>query len=211
MKRSLIIGRTNVGKTLFCIRFCRYVGIKDVEWLIERADGRTEQTRMSLAEAERCLSDDSVHRTRALQSVVIHLPRGKGVRNLMLTDATGLASGIHPDASLRAAMAQTLRAMMESDVILHMVDAYELGLARVNGEGSSDNEPLGWNELDNQLASFGLTKTGYLILANKMDLPESKHGYRWLTERFTKHRVVPMSALHGSGFREVKQHVWRMA
>jgi GTPase Era involved in 16S rRNA processing len=211
VNRSVVIGKTNVGKTLFCIHFARYMGVRELRWLVERTDGRTEHKRMTLSEAERLLSGPEPHSTRNLQSVVVELPRGKGVRQLLVTDSTGLVEGIHPDLNVREAMAQTLQAMLESDVILHVVDAAELGRrSRTEGiKGEADG--LAWDLLDEQISSFGLQNSGYLILANKMDLPEAKQGYRSLCRRFSRHRVVPISALYATGFREVKQHVWRFA
>ncbi len=211
MNRSVVIGKTNVGKTLFCIHFARYMGVRELRWLVERTDGRTEHKRMSLAEAERMLSGPEPHSTRNLQSVVVELPRGKGVRQLLVTDSTGLVEGIHPELTVREAMAQTLQAMLESDVILHVVDAADLGRrSRIEGSrGEADG--LAWDPLDEQISSYGLQNSGYLILANKMDLPEAKQGYRSLCRRFSRHRVIPISALYATGFREVKQHVWRFA
>jgi predicted GTPase len=212
VRRSLVVGRTNVGKTLFCIQFAEYIGVKDLVWLVERTDGKTEQRRMSFAEAKKSLTDPSHHMTRCLQSVYLELPRGKGLRQFLLTDATGLSEGIHPDESVRRAMAQTLKAMLGSDVVLHVVDANAIGeypdcMERAD---TSRSNPV-WSELDEQLLTFGERHDGYIVLANKMDLPSAKQGYKALCRRLTRHRVVPISALYRSGFREVKNHVWRLA
>jgi GTPase Era involved in 16S rRNA processing len=210
VNRGLIIGKTNVGKTLFCIHFARYMGIKEMQWLVERTDGRTEHRRMSLAEAEASLSGPAPHRTRNLQSVAIEFPRGKGSQQLLLSDTTGLTDGIHPEAEVREAMAQTLQAMMNARVILHVVDAADIGRHTADGAARSGSGST-WDALDEQLSDFGTRRAGYLILANKMDLPDAKQGYRHLCQRFSRHRVIPISALYGTGFREVKQHVWRLA
>jgi len=211
MKRGLVIGRTNVGKTLFCIQFAEYMGLRDLQWLIERTDGRTEQRRMSLSEAKSTLSDATSHRTRSLQSLRLELPRGKGSRQLLVTDTTGLADGIHPETRVRESMAQTLLALIESPVVLHIVDAAKIG--KEGGElNSSSKRPLGsgWSNLDEQVAALAAHRPGYLILANKLDLPGARSGYRMLSNYFSRHKVIPVSALQGTGFREVKQHVWRM-
>lgn len=209
MKRSLVIGKTNVGKTLFCVHFAKFMGLKEIRWLIERSDGRTEQRRMSVGEAERTLSDPIAHRTRDLQSVRIEFARGKGDRELLLTDTTGLTDGVNPDLDLRQAMAKTLEALLSSSFVLHLVDAYEIGRS---GQGLTNSGALlgPWNELDEQLARFGAQKQGYLVLANKMDLPGADDGFRRLKERLSGQTVLPISALHGTGFREVKQHVWKL-
>ncbi|MCL6548866.1 MAG: 50S ribosome-binding GTPase, partial [Alicyclobacillus sp.] len=161
MKRSLIIGRTNVGKTLFCINFAHYIGIRELRWMLEQADGRTEHRRMTLAEARAALSDPVAHRTRSLQSIVLDIPRGKGSRPLLLTDTTGLTDGIHPDSAVREAMAQTLKAMLDANLILHMVDADALGrAAQAAGRTSAEEPDLAghcpvWTDLDSQVAAFG--------------------------------------------------------
>jgi 50S ribosomal subunit-associated GTPase HflX len=167
---------------------------------------------MSFTEAKKSLTDASHHMTRCLQSVFLELPRGKGMRQLLLTDATGLSEGIHPDESVRRAMAQTLKAMLNSDVVLHIVDANAIGEhpACLESTRSLHSNSV-WSALDEQLLEYGAHHDGYIVLANKMDLPKAKQGYRALCKRLTRHRVVPISALYRSGFREVKNHVWRLA
>lgn len=210
VRRSVVIGRANVGKTLFCIHFAQYIGLREGVWLVERADGRTEQHRLSAVDAERLLSGPTPHSTQGLQSVCLEFARGKGTRQLLLTDTTGLTEGVQAEPGLRAAMAQTLRAMLNAGVILHVVDAAKLGrgTAAANNEGKKND---GWDALDDQISAFGLQREGYVILANKMDLPAAKLGYRELCRRFSRRRVLPVSSLYSSGFREVKHHVWRLA
>jgi 50S ribosome-binding GTPase len=212
LKRSLVIGKINVGKTLFCIQFARFLGIKELYWMMERTDGRTDRKRMSMTESQRILSGPQAHETRCLQSVTLSFPRGKTARQLLLTDTTGFTDGIHPESDVREAMAQTLRAMVQADLILHVVDAAAIGRSAefvAHTPGSSSTAV--WNALDEQLVEFGKKQYGYILLANKMDLPESRAGYRALCKRFSKQRVFPVSAKLGNGFREVKQHVWRFA
>ena len=40
MKPTVVIGKTNAGKTLFCVRFAAYLGIRELRWLMERTDGQ---------------------------------------------------------------------------------------------------------------------------------------------------------------------------
>jgi len=209
VKRSLVIGNANVGKTLFCIRFAKYVGLRQLRWFVERTDGLTEQKQLPVEEAIRLLSSPDAHHTRALQTISIEVPRGKSNRQVLLTDTTGLTDGIHYDPVVREAMAQTLQALTLAQVVLHVVDA-----SRIREHVPPDSQrhsSFGWLPVDEQLAEFGMAKAGYLILANKMDLPGAKEGYQQLIKRFSKQRIIPVSALVGSGFREVKQHVWRFA
>jgi hypothetical protein len=210
MRRTLVIGRTNAGKTLFCVQFARYLGLHEAEWFVERESGITERRRMSLVDAECFWSGADGHRTRGLHSIRLEFPRGKGMRQIILTDTTGLEEGMDADPELRSAMAQTLRAMLEAHVVLHVIDACAVGRALADA-GGAVRQAGAWNQLDEQLASFGQTREGYVVLANKMDLPESRIGYQFLCGRLDKRRVLPISARYRTGFREVKHYVWRMA
>ncbi|GGJ04256.1 hypothetical protein GCM10010885_11920 [Alicyclobacillus cellulosilyticus] len=205
MNRHIVVGRTGAGKTLFCIRFARFLGLHELTWLVERTDGRKDRRRMSLLEAERWLSAPHAHTTRQLQSIQVEVPRGKSKPSFLLTDTTGLADGIHPDSSLRDAMAKTLEAMLTAQVILHVVDADALGRALAEGEHAA------WSALDDQLVQLGLHRGAYLLLANKMDLPAARYGHQFLAHRYPKGKVIPISARQGTGFREVRDHVWRLA
>lgn len=195
MRCVLVIGRSNVGKTLFCIHFAEYLGLSKLIWKIQQPSGQLENKRLTVPQAETTLTDASPHFTRCLQSVEIDVPKRKVDCRLMLTDSTGLTDGIHSDTGLRYAMAQTLEALLQADVILHMVDAAQSA----------------WEPLDEQIYLYGRTCDAYLVLANKIDLPAAKRGYRQLTRRLSSTRILPISALYGKGFREVKQYVWRMA
>ena len=48
-----------------------------------------------------------------------------------------------------------------------------------------------------------------MILANKIDLPDAEAGVEKLRREFAGHVIIPISALHRQGFREVKRFVWR--
>lgn len=201
MRNCLVIGRTNVGKTIFTLNFAEYLGLKQMEVFFQLPDGTTRQRKYEVSSARQELSGTDLHKTRSLQSITLNLPKGKGIRQIKLTDSTGLADGIHPDLSMREAMAQTLHELRKADCILHMVDAREV--ARSGGLSA-----LG--DLDLQIAELGQRKQGYLCLANKTDLPEGQSGFRLLQKELKGLKLLPISALHRIGFREVKEHVWRL-
>jgi hypothetical protein len=201
VRNCLLIGRTNVGKTIFCINFAEYLGLKRMEVWFQLPDGTTRQRKYDMVSARHELSGIGLHKTRNLQSIQLELPRGKGVREFKLTDSTGLADGIHPDLEMREAMAQTLEQLRQADVVLHLVDAREVD--RAGGLGK-----LG--ELDLQIAELGQRKNGYLCLANKIDLPEGQRGFKLLQRELKGVKLLPVSALYRQGFREVKEHVWRL-
>lgn len=203
--QSLVIGRTNAGKTMFCLQFAKYLGIREFTWLMERADGHVEQRRMKISDAITALASPEPHRTRQLQSLFVDVPRGKGTRQLKVTDTTGLSDGVHEDPQVRQAMAQTLRAMVDTQIVFHVVDANSLGRF-----GSANDTRSAFLPLDRQLIDYGATRTNYVILANKMDLPAAAAGLGLIRRTFPKLRVIPVSALAGNGFREVKRYVWRL-
>lgn len=201
MRNCLVIGRTNVGKTVFTINFAEFLGLQRMDVYFQLPDGTTRQRKYDVAAARTELSGNGDHKTRSLQAIHLELPRGKGVRQFKLSDSTGLADGIHPDLEMREAMAQTLEELRRADCILHMVDAAEVakqgGLHRLG-------------DLDAQIAELGEHKHGYLCLANKVDLPEGQKGYRQLQKEIPSRSLLPISALYRHGFREVKEHVWRL-
>jgi predicted GTPase len=199
LRRVLVVGRPNAGKTLFCLRFAEFLGQRSLELRLQDPEGTVTPLRASPDEARRTLVDPRPHTTLGLQGVVIHFPRGKGSVPVELVDSTGLVDTIHPDPRVRRAMAQTLEALRQAAVVLHVVDAAEAGVA---GPAAS----LG--EIDRQVSRFSALRSGYAVLANKMDLPWARAGLLKIRDEFPDRTVIPVSALEGQGFREVRAFVW---
>jgi predicted GTPase len=197
----LVVGRPNVGKTMFCVNFAEFLGLHRLEVFYQLPDGTIRQRKYDLLAARHELSGLGQHKTRSLQSIQLDLPGGKGARKFKLTDSTGLTDGIHPDKGLREAMAQTLAELQATDCILHMVDLGEV--VRAGGVRAM-------GELDLQIAELGSYKDGYAMLANKIDLPDAPKGLALLRKELKEARIIPISALYRQGFREVKEYVWRM-
>lgn len=204
MKQCVIIGRPNVGKTLFAIRFAEHLGLAVARISFAEAGGRRWQRQYSVGGALSDLTSDTPHQTRQLQSFTLRLPAGKGSKQFELVDTSGLVDGIHSDEAIRLAMAQTLGAVREAKIILHMMDAAAIGSA---SGASIDND--GFSDVDVQVAHFGQPRGGYLMLANKMDLPAASAGLIRLRSRFATCPIAPVSALHRQGFDEVKRFVRR--
>ncbi|GIM48064.1 hypothetical protein DNHGIG_36130 [Collibacillus ludicampi] len=201
MRNCIVVGRTNVGKTLFCLNFAEYLGLERLEVYYQLPDGTCRQRKFDPPTARHELSGLGPHKTRSLQSIQLQLPMGKGYRQFRLTDTTGLADGIHPDRDLREAMAQTLYEMKSADCILHIVDLVEI-------ERAGGLKALG--ELDLQITEFGKHKRGYALLANKIDVADVKKGLAYMQNDLPQQVIFPVSALYRQGFREVKEYVWRM-
>jgi 50S ribosomal subunit-associated GTPase HflX len=117
---------------------------------------------------------------------------------LQLIDTVGLIDGIHSNIEIRKAISHTLTIVRVSDIILHIVDAASAG---------RDELPSSMGEVDYQLAQFAQLKRGYAILANKMDLPDAKEGLDKIKSEFSGNLIIPISALHKKGFKEVRTFV----
>lgn len=200
MNRCIIIGRPNVGKTLFALHFAEYLGLALARISFAEAGGRRWQTDYSVPGALDDLTSPKPHHTRQLQSLTLQMPAGKGSKQFELVDTSGLVDGIHPDETIRKAMAQTLATVREAKVILHMMDA--AAVAQKKGI-----EAIG--EVDYQVAQFAQMRGGYLLLANKMDLPAAQAGLIRIRDEFRGHPVAAVSALYKQGFQEVQSFVRR--
>lgn len=200
MSRCIIIGQPNVGKTVFALNFAQYLGMVQARIAFAEAGGRRWEAAYPVADALTTLTSAQPHHTKQLQSIMLDLPAGKGTKQLELVDTSGLIDGIHPDAAIRRAMAQTLATVREANAILHVIDAAAVGTkGAINVIG----------EVDYQVANFAQMRGGYLLLANKMDLAGAEEGLAKLRREFVGHPVAPISALHKRGFKEVKAFVWR--
>src|SRR5690606_38812604 len=118
MKRCIIIGQPNVGKTMFALQFALYLGVAETRMAFAEAGGRRWERAVAVAEALGSLTGEDPHRTRQLQSLLLDLPAGKGRRQFELVDTSGLVDGIHPDPLIRRAMAQTLAAVRDAHIVL---------------------------------------------------------------------------------------------
>lgn len=191
MRECLIIGKPNAGKTLFFLNFAQYLGLRHL-WLA--AGGPS----LPLDRARRELVDDRPHRTLDLNRVVVRVPAGKGRKSTVLTDTAGLGDDINADPAIRQAMARTLRAIREAELILHLVD-----VAALPGSVSAPGP------VDREVAAFARHRGGYAVLANKMDLPEARDGLSRLGEVIPGEPVIPISARLGTGFPRVRAFVRR--
>lgn len=202
MKRLLIIGRPGAGKTLFMINFAAYTGQKTLRLVVERPDYRVESVILAPEEARNRLVGQTGHFTRSVQSLVLDLRRGKAKVQVELEDTPGLDLGISPDAEVRKAMAQTIRKMRGADLVIHMIDAVQLSVSAPDAGSPS---------IDMEIARFALTRGGYIILVNKMDLPGARAGLEKARALFPGQLMVGVSALTGLNFKQVARVVGRYA
>lgn len=200
MTDCLIVGRPNVGKTLFFVNFAEYLGLRNLEMDAEDPDGKTIRSVMTPEEARRILVGQTPHTTTYVQRLTVSFPRGKGIRTCRLVDTTGLTPSIHPDITVRKAIAQTLKCLYKGGIVLHVVDLS----ASAGGIASM------WDDLERQLSAFLSARAVYLILGNKVDKLGARYGLRLLKSILPAQQpVLPVSALYRRGFREVKGFVWQ--
>lgn len=185
---------------MFTLNFADYLGVERLDVTFEEPAGVRRAARYTVQEAMGALSSADPHQTRCLQSIHLELPVGKGVKRFDIVDTSGLMEGIHKDAAVRKAMAQTLGAVRDAHLILHLVDAAKAGQLGVTAAVG---------DVDYQVAHFAQIREGYLILANKIDLPGAERGVELIRSEFSQHAVIPVSAINRQGFKEVKRFVWR--
>lgn len=189
MQQCLVIGRTNVGKTAFVLNFAEYLGVSRLDITFNYPDGFSTKQTFRIEHARQELVGRGPHQTRCLQSIELLVPAGKTKKNIRLTDSSGFSDGIPTDKAVRRAVAQTLLEIKQATLVLHMIDA-------------SSQAAIG--EVDRQISSYADTRGGYVILANKMDLPQARDGLERIRNQFPNRLILPISALHKRGFKEVK-------
>lgn len=190
MRECLIIGKPNTGKSLFFVNFARYLGVTHFRL-------GPEKPPLAAARAAEELVTPTPHHTRRLLRVILSTPSRNGQITL-LTDSTGLTDHALAAIEIRKAMVDTLRAFRRAAIILHLVD--------VTAAAGSPTAP---GTVDRELAELARRKAGYALLANKMDLPGAREGLKSLGRLGLPGPVIPVSALEGSGFPEVRHFLLR--
>lgn len=199
MKEILVVGRPNTGKTLFTLKFASFLGAKSLDITSRTCDGLLTCKHYSIDNAIKELSSFAIHKTRFLHSITIDTKIGKASVAFKMTDTCGLTDFIHDEQDIRKGMAQTLGLMRVADFIFHIIDAsivtryYATNIANI----------------DYEIYQYGLAKNNYLLIANKIDLPSAKENLNRINNIFPQTKVLPVSALHQTGFKEVRAYVAR--
>ncbi|MGE5484472.1 MAG: GTPase [Ignavibacteriales bacterium] len=197
MRDCVIIGKPNVGKTLFLINFAEYIGATAIQFACSPS-GATYETAYSFESARAGLVGPKPHMTTSVRPAILRIRVGKGVRDFYMTDTAGICEGIHEDATVRSGMADSLRRLRFCDIVLHMMDA---------SKATATGQPEAIGDVDLQIARFAASKLGYAILANKMDIRGAEAGLVYIRQLFPTSRVIPTSAVSGKGFREVRAFI----
>ncbi|MGB9812347.1 MAG: GTPase [Thermovenabulum sp.] len=197
LKQCAVVGKPNVGKTLFVINFSEFLGIKELEFEVTAFNGMKMIKKYSIKKAIEELVDDNPHKTRQIHSIIVNLPLNKGKKTIKFIDTIGFTDGIHPEQDIRRAISQTLQVVQAADIIFHIIDASAIEKKLPNSIG----------EIDLSIAQFAEIKKGYCILANKIDLLEGKENLERLKEQFKGNLIIPISAKYKKGFKEVRAFV----
>jgi GTP-binding protein len=124
---------------------------------------------------------------------IVELP---GFRRFVLADIPGLIAGAHEGAGLGD---EFLRHIERTTVLVHLLD--------VSGQ---DGDPLeNYRQIRGELEQYSpaLAAKPELIVANKMDLTESRQGLEALRERLGD-RVLAVSAATGKGTQPLAERIW---
>lgn len=199
MREIIVVGRPNSGKTMFALNFAGFLGIRQADVIFRNDEDTLTCRHFAIDEAKRQLCSSRAHQTLTLQSIALRMTVGKTPLEFMINDTCGISEQIHPEAAVRRGMAQTLKSMRNADYIFHMLDMVYWSNHSFSQTGNIDQE----------IYRYGLARNAYTILANKIDAPLARKHLPKIGPAFPKARVIPISALLGTGFREVKACVAR--
>src|SRR5438046_3376958 len=123
---------------------------------------------------------------------VMELP---GYRHATIADIPGLIEGAHRGVGLGH---EFLRHITRCPILIFVIDV-------AGSEGRSPVEDLQNLRKEIDLYDPMLSSRTWLIVANKMDLPNAKENLELLREKFSKIRIVPISPANGEGTDTCKQ------
>src|SRR5213596_1195779 len=123
---------------------------------------------------------------------VIEFP---GYRRATVADIPGLIEGAHRGVGLGH---EFLRHITRCRVLIFVVDI-------AGSEGRNPIEDLQNLRREIDLYDPALSSRPWLVVANKMDLPDTERNLRALQERFPRTKIVPTSAAKGEGIAELKK------
>ena len=123
---------------------------------------------------------------------VMELP---GYRHATIADIPGLIEGAHRGVGLGH---EFLRHITRCPILIFVIDV-------AGSEGRSPVEDLQNLRKEIDLYDPMLSSRPWLIIANKMDLPNANENLDTLREKFPKISIVPISAANGEGIDTLKK------
>ena len=119
-------------------------------------------------------------------------------KKILLADVPGLIDGAHLNVGLGHYF---LRHIERTKLLLYVID-----MAGVDGRKPIEDYRILKNELEEYME--GLSSRAMLIVANKMDLPESQENYEeFICELEDDIEVFPMSAAADDSFEPIKEKI----
>jgi len=123
---------------------------------------------------------------------VMELP---GYRRATIADIPGLIEGAHRGVGLGH---EFLRHITRCRILIFVIDV-------AGSEGRNPIEDLQNLRREIDLYDPALSSRPWLVVANKMDLPDAERNLRALQERFPRTKIVSTSAAQGEGIAELKE------
>ena len=118
-----------------------------------------------------------------------------GYRRATIADIPGLIEGAHRGVGLGH---EFLRHITRCRILVFVIDV-------AGSEGRNPIEDLQNLRREIDLYDPALSSRPWLVVANKMDLPDAERNLRALQERFPKTKIIPTSAANGEGIAELKK------
>src|SRR5882724_4086139 len=118
-----------------------------------------------------------------------------GYRRATIADIPGLIEGAHRGVGLGH---EFLRHITRCLILVFVIDV-------AGSEGRNPIEDLQNLRREIDLYDPALSSRPWLVVANKMDLPDAERNLRAVQERFPKTKIIPTSAAKGEGIAELKK------
>jgi GTPase len=118
-----------------------------------------------------------------------------GYRRATVADIPGLIEGAHRGVGLGH---EFLRHITRCRILVFVIDV-------AGSEGRNPMEDLQNLRREIDLYDPALSSRPWLVVANKMDLPDAERNLRALQERFPKTKIIPTSAVKEEGIAELKK------
>ena len=118
-----------------------------------------------------------------------------GYRRATIADIPGLIEGAHRGVGLGH---EFLRHITRCRILIFVIDV-------AGSEGRNPIEDLQNLRREIDFYDPALSSRPWLVVANKMDLPDTERNLRALQERFPRTKIVPTSAAKGEGIAELKK------
>ncbi len=194
----LMLGQTNVGKTLLSLQLSKHAGNTSPFVVQQLPTGEIrERFFVSTKEAIKTLVSDRRSTTLGLQTLGASVGTLLSSR-LLLRDSTGLCSQAVEDKMVRLGMARTLEALVKTDMVLLVVD------------GSRIQAGYLLDEVDEWALRFAaMRKIQRAVVVNKLDLPGVKRMSDGLKKLWRHEQIFATSALHEQGLGPVFQFLQR--